>query len=363
MTSPLINPNRNCVDDIEDARFCGLDVLRVLTILIIVLYHTCDELIHYYPGLEAVKKYGGYFGNYTFFMLSGFLITHSYKKRVAARKISLHEFIYKRIIKLYPLYILTNVIMLVLRIAVKGAKTIDLERITMISLLQAGGAFSDIYPYNACTWFVCTLLVCQACFYLTSSLCRNREQFIVGSSIIMLWGCTLIKEAWQFPFAYTHTGEGLASFFCGVLLYELFVRLTVAEHNSVKRITIASIGIIIVLGILSVRYGFSHIAGRDFRVAMIFIVCPSVLLLCVSGDRYLHIWDYRKLRMLSTTCLSVFFWHLVVAELFSIASISYASNLLFPGDMYIVYLVALLGIALVSHRYIEPLLASCIPHM
>jgi peptidoglycan/LPS O-acetylase OafA/YrhL len=54
-------------------RLFGLDLVRALAIILVLLSHSRNLLISFYPGLDFLKA-GGFFGVELFFVLSGFLI-------------------------------------------------------------------------------------------------------------------------------------------------------------------------------------------------------------------------------------------------------------------------------------------------
>lgn len=87
----------------------GLDVLRFLLACYLVLYHT----LYYYPqadksALAQVFKFGGC-ATSTFFILSGFILSHVYigTRRDEIINISSSKFFINRFTNLYPIHIIT----------------------------------------------------------------------------------------------------------------------------------------------------------------------------------------------------------------------------------------------------------------
>ena len=73
-------------------RFVGLDGLKGIALIAIVLYH-CDEL----------SLQGGFFGVDVFFTISGFLIFSSLLNRIDSGKgLELGEYCLKRFRRIYP---------------------------------------------------------------------------------------------------------------------------------------------------------------------------------------------------------------------------------------------------------------------
>ena len=84
-------------------KFETLDGLKGVCIIIIVLFHTM-EASYFGTGavLSIIQNYGGYFGNYTFFMISGFLIAYNYNYQEKAEGCfpKFGTYLKKRILKL-----------------------------------------------------------------------------------------------------------------------------------------------------------------------------------------------------------------------------------------------------------------------
>lgn len=95
--------------------FDSLTGLKGIFIYIIVLFHTLPDtpFINAIPMTSLIGIYGGTFGNYMFFMLSGFLMAYSYRKKIEKHEISLKAYLLRRLFKLYPLYLLSNMVMIV----------------------------------------------------------------------------------------------------------------------------------------------------------------------------------------------------------------------------------------------------------
>lgn len=90
-------------------RFIALEWLRFILGLYIVVFHT----LHYYPSINNWSGYItglGFFSTSTFFILSGFLLTHVYLKpqppdgRYGLRE-SKRSFLVRRLANLYPIHI------------------------------------------------------------------------------------------------------------------------------------------------------------------------------------------------------------------------------------------------------------------
>lgn len=117
----------------------GLDLLRFCMALVMVLYHI-QSLLE--DSIFNLLVYNGFFGTSTFFILSGFILTHVYFKKIKGNKFSNSAFIIKRLSALYPLHILTMFLAMLIFFFLQliAKKTFPFE----ISNLSVPG--SEAYP-------------------------------------------------------------------------------------------------------------------------------------------------------------------------------------------------------------------------
>jgi len=88
----------------QKERFIGLEWLRFVLGLYIVIFHT----LHTYPSIRAWSHYVtdiGFFSTSTFFVLSGFLLTHVYLDNQRKLREPARSFWIKRFSNLYPIHI------------------------------------------------------------------------------------------------------------------------------------------------------------------------------------------------------------------------------------------------------------------
>lgn len=66
-------------------KIIGLDILRFIMALVMVLYHVQSLLKN---SILNELSFNGFFGTSTFFILSGFILTHVYLKKIELNKFS-----------------------------------------------------------------------------------------------------------------------------------------------------------------------------------------------------------------------------------------------------------------------------------
>ena len=85
-----------------------LSFLKLLACFCIMVFHLDNSFngvfSHYVP---FIQKYGGYLGNYTFFILSGFCMDYSYKNKLIYEHYTFKQFLIPKLLKIYPTYFLS----------------------------------------------------------------------------------------------------------------------------------------------------------------------------------------------------------------------------------------------------------------
>lgn len=82
----------------------GLDLLRFLMAILMVAFHTPSNI------QKNFLAYNGWYATSTFFILSGFILTHIYHKQIQNNTFSNYNFLVKRFAALYPIHLITLII-------------------------------------------------------------------------------------------------------------------------------------------------------------------------------------------------------------------------------------------------------------
>ena len=91
--------------------FPQLTSVRFFAALIVILYHYNEEFTPYLPKFLANFVEHGYIGVSFFFILSGFILAANYYERLRDHTVSKAEFWWARFSRIYPLYILSILVM------------------------------------------------------------------------------------------------------------------------------------------------------------------------------------------------------------------------------------------------------------
>ena len=328
-----------------------LDSLRGIFIMGILIYHVNASFGSAFSEfLDPVYKYGGYFGNYFFFMLSGFLIAFSYKYFLSQGQISFAWFIKKRLLKLYPLYFITTVVQLYLRILQNGTDGITAKSLLLNGLMMASGWIEDGFPFNTPLWFVSVLILCYIIYYVVCRLSGTENRRYVGLVILlMIWGCVLEIRNWDIPFCYGYNGEGIINFFAGCLLFELYSSLDMVQ---IRKLSVLGIAVIGLWAVLSLYNTFPFVAA-DMRFVITFLICPTLILAALTVPVFRKALLFKPLVGFGRISMSIFFWHAPLLKIFMAFCLTFGILISNPQAGFIAYILFVILFCTFSHIVLE----------
>lgn len=323
-----------------------MTALKGLFILVIVFHNTLNvnTLFQTVPGTSFVRLFGGDLGNTMFFILSGFLMSYSYRERICGGMISFQAFLRRRLKKLYPMYLITNAVSLILAVIRYGPSAVNLKKIAFTILLQMGSLDQGV-PYNSPTWFVSALFACYILYFFIALYAKKPTQYDFAIVIGIVWGYMLTDANLSIPFCYPGNGLAFMCFFIGCGLAELYPLLNQKIHRWLRP---TSFLVVAASFFLLFRYGVDIISG-GFCVACGFLLCPLILYLALADGLCTKILKLKPLLWLGNISVSLYFWHFVVYNLMV---------LLVPGRQmcataYTLYIPILVVWSAVSYRLFE----------
>ncbi len=291
----------------------SVDGLKGLLIFLIVLHNllpsvpaagTSGRIIDAIPLTSFISIYGGSLGDCLFFMISGFLISTGYKSRLQEHRIAFKDYLWKRLCKLYPMYIISNFAMLILHILEYGPSGINIKRIVFTVLIQFGGGLTE-HPYNGPSWFLSALFLCYILYFAACYFSSRPTQYYLLLSSGILLGYALLMDDWQFSLLTAANGMGILNFSIGCVIADLYPQIREKRPNWLPTACFLILG---ASGYLMLRYGVEIIAG-DSKVAFTFLVSPAVLYLALDSKLFRWLLETRPVQLLGRISMCVFFWH------------------------------------------------------
>lgn len=289
----------------------GLTALKGLFIWMIVLHNASllDGFLEELPGMSYIYLYGGSLGNSMFFILSGFLMSWGYRDRIRDGRIAFGDFLCRRVKKLYPMYVLSNLAALVVSVWQYGVSAINLKKIAFTLLLQAG-VLDNTGPYNNPTWFVPVLMVCYGLYYGGTYLTKSATAYRLFLAGGVVAGYYFSGTDLQIPFLFSGNGIGYLNFFIGCALAEIYPMIKMEKSR--KSLTQCLLcGGLLAAAYLMLRFGVEIISGGS-GTAFAFVICPAVLYLAYEEGLISRVLGWKPLQYLGKISMNVFYWHLVL---------------------------------------------------
>lgn len=346
---------------IQKERFIGLEWLRFLLGLYVVIYHT----LHSYPpeqkfaGLDELTSLG-FFATSTFFVLSGFLLCHVYVSDGRLRE-SPRSFFTKRLSNLYPLHVFSILLTIAVLLAVSGLgigpdldqatprfviydtneaigrlqpqlfhhwmsdRELLFNSILQLTMMQAWNPY--YLTYNAPLWSLSTLFFFYLCFpYVAPRLARVQHKWRL---LIILWLLYLVPPllvvaSQQYGMPWTgllHRNPllRLPEFLSGILAYGLFRQYKDAGRTPGRGLALV-MGAFVLVSFLVADYLYTHGAKFWYFLLHNGLLLPAQLLLVYLSalprdprSSLVRRWSPR----LGAASLSLFALHVPLFTLFS----------------------------------------------
>ena len=220
-------------------RIRGLDGLKgIIAIFIAYVYHyfilfevdpfqsntILDKLFYY------INVYTGY-SEAVFFLLSGFLMAYIYETRVEQQTI--REFFLPRIKKLYPIMILTVLLVFAMENIGRGllgefplhGENGEIQygwlSLVVSCLGVQTGYFSDgdLHSVNGPAWYISILFLCYLLSLAVIKMVKSEKHRLLCFGALFLLGVFIcIFYGFDIPLLYSCCGRGFTGFFLGYLM-------------------------------------------------------------------------------------------------------------------------------------------------
>lgn len=369
--------------DLPEPRFHELDILRGVAALMVVIFHykhfvfISDILgfdtahLPFSVVLEPVYIYGQFFVE-LFFSISGYVFFWLYGTAIADRHVNTTSFVIARFARLYPLYVVTLLIVAVGQIlfhARYGADFIyhaDTPQTFVLNLamVQQWLPFAQM-SFNGPAWSISVEVFLYAVFFL---ICRWR-----WNNPLVLAGVVVLSIVFHHVFheAYSDFARGMPNFFIGGLLWYA-VKALDARPPWRRRVVMALGFALPVLWVLAyvvaqpwwlpvtAALDARHIYVFDYVLSesgFVYVVLPlSLLLVCLLRGRTPRPL-LERFAWLGDISYSLYLWHFPLQLTIMLVMARYSPlvrTAVFGSPVsFVVFLAVACGLAWLSYRWFE----------
>ena len=336
-------------------KFLTLDGMRGVAALIILTRHT-----PIYWG--ELGFYHSYLAVDFFFMLSGFVLSHAYDKKLLTNEMSFYTFFITRVIRLYPLYFLAALLSAFVSFPFKPFLHGDMDAVYrhFMSLLlglfyMPSRLYGDmtLFPINGVSWSLFYELVVNIFYALFRSfLSTKRLIFIIAISGIYLCFQSITLNGldhghkWGIESISTGAARTIFGFSCGLILHRIFLTKQLIKISNIK-------GYILFL-VISIPMLFSDLKALNgiFDCLIVIVVFPVCVYLGAGVNPKSEM--RKTFEMLGIVSYPVYLFHASFAqglyEFLKLLKFSFKEYIPYSG---IVLVAIMFALALLFDRYYD----------
>lgn len=297
------------------------DAYRGIGACIIVFYHLLNTFglqgckgSSFYFVLEDIYKVG-YLPVEFFYFTSGYFIYQIYYEKIKLQKIDFSTFMRKRVAKIYPMFLFSTFIQVILEIY-KGRIFTLFDIISNILLLQCGffkqekAWRTDI---NGVTWFIVPLLICYIIFYFLVKKCRDEKSFFYTVCSIVVTVMAFYNWGLNIPILNAYVLRGILGFFLGIAFFEIYSRNR--ELLRKKRILVILIGVAVLLFLHRDIRKDSY--GASMLITMVSLTAiPTIIIITDNVIWIRKIVENKILEIIGMLSMEIYFFHWPIMTIF-----------------------------------------------
>ena len=246
-----------------------------------------------------------------FFILSGFGMMLGYGKRIIDREISFKDYFVKRFKKLYPLFFVTTIVILILQIIYKQKagtyfinEYMDVYHVIQNLLCLQGGLLGTEISLNGPAWCISIFLLCYILFYFVMYRVKGKRHALYVFCFAAILGAALVGSGLSFPLLNDLVGRGVSCFSVGVILAYLYEN---REQFNSQKLGICCLVFLIVI-FLILRFIEPSLSG-DQVFLMTFGIGP-MLVLCTAFIPLMNkVMGNPVLKWLGAISMDIYLWH------------------------------------------------------
>ena len=271
-----------------------LQSLRFIFVMMIFMSH------FNYRDISSFDA-GGDCGVAFFFLLSGFVLSMGHGARIDNNTFSFKSFVKRRLIKVYPLHLLSLLLFLVI---FRPDITI---RVLFNTLLLQSWIPDDSYyfSYNGVSWFLSTILFCYILFPFAYRHLNKRTLLLVVVYYMIAY--ILIPYSMVNQLLYVSPLIRLVDFFLGIMLYKIYQDRKKITSNA----SLFELLLVILLSVALIVYPYTD--GK-FRNAPLywFILLPIIYVFTQQQGVVSRCLQYWVLQWLGSLSMPIFMLHPMV---------------------------------------------------
>lgn len=217
---------RKIVNKTKYKRLYGIDLLRVIAMLFIFLFHTYIHLGCNYGIMNVIISQGAIF-MVAFFMISGFSLYYTYCDSNSTDIKKLTNFYIRRFSAIIPVYLVVYLVYLVvIKTDLSWIKNLIIAPLELL-LLQSTIGGTKAVLHNSGTWFVSCLGICYIMFpFLCEIIKQMNKKILLWFGLVLFIICgyvPIVVRIFEFNSSYSNPFFRLLEFMIGMIIAKVYV--------------------------------------------------------------------------------------------------------------------------------------------
>ncbi|GAA3403020.1 acyltransferase [Paenibacillus hodogayensis] len=290
-----------------------------------------------------------------FFVLSGFIFMHVYSQRIKEKRISFKEYGILRLSRLYPLHIVTLVIVSIIQFI----RSLELNNffiyqyndvyhfVLNIFFLQHGW-FDYGFSFNAPTWSISVEIVAYILLFIVLFKFPTSYNYLLVT--IILIGLSITKMKLSLPLLNDGMGRVFIGFFVGCCTFEVNKLL---NSQRLKKLA-ACISLFLLVVLFIIGFFIGHYALGNWPIVYTVVVFPLIVIMVLNLKFLTRILSLKPITYLGDISYSIYLWHFPVQLLIKTTddilklSLDYSSRV-----VYLSIVIITLVVSSLSHEFFE----------
>lgn len=293
----------------------------------------------------------GYLMVELFFMLSGFGMMMGYGDKILNHEISFKDYIFKRIKKIYPIFLLTlllTILFELIYLKLYGSlfiyQNFDIYHLVLNIFCMQNGVFGTDWSFNSPSWCISICLILYCIMYYIVYKSKNKNE-VLYKYIFILCITFILKEF----------GIINALLFRGIMCYSVGVILSFIYENrkSFNYKLIGYISLFFLIGTYYVlRKYFNYVGNID--MLMIIGIGPAIILTLLFNELSNVVLRIKPLLLLGSLSLSIYLFHFPIQCLIKIIDKVLKLHINYHSIyIWIIYVVSVLLVTFIYTKFID----------
>lgn len=271
-------------------KYIGLDILRIVSALVICMFHTTVHLGCDYGPLQGLSRMGAVFMT-AFFLLSGFSLFVNWGGCNLTDVTEIKKFWKKRFLSIMPMYWFACIVFVVIQIILREDSILNVLTLAPVEVVGLQSVFSSLFGFshNGGTWFISCIIICYFMYPFLQELIKTiskkaRLRILIFCMLVLLYS-PIVVYVFKLGNIYSNPFFRAMEFAIGMLLAAMKVDYAgkkFLNHYIYNWWTIAVVNIVMIVAIsLAVKLGIA--VGNYMLYNWICLPCFVIILLGLSG--------------------------------------------------------------------------------